>query len=139
MSGAVLVRVLAARLFSFRVGVRKYQSGTLADGFNRVSAGNSNDKARLALHVLNLANLREQACKTADKEAQRCRGILTRQAPPDRKIVRNKSRRSDRNGSACVRKKIALDHSRARCQMSSSVKCLTPIVRLRNEDDGRGT
>ena len=57
----------------------------------------------------------------------------------DESLTCSTSRRSDRNGSACVRKKIALDHSRARCQMSSSVKCLTPIVYLRNEDDGRGT
>jgi len=39
-------------------------------------------------------------------------------------------RRSDLNASRFVRKKISLDHWRARCQKSKSVNFLTPAMRV---------
>jgi len=84
-------------LNSIRDGIRKYQSGSLADQFNRVFAGNSVDRDRLRQHIRDLANMRDQEFQIANQEAQRCRGILTRQTPPDRKSGRNQSRPADRN------------------------------------------
>jgi len=79
-------------LNSLRDGIRKYQSGSLADEFNRVFATNGVHRDRLREHIRDLVNLREQEFQIANEEAQRCRGLLTKQVPPDRKPGRNQSR-----------------------------------------------
>lgn len=76
-------------LGSLRDGVRRYQSQDLANEFNHQFAAIANHRDRLRQHIRDLAELREQEFNIANQEAQRCRGMLTKQTaaerPPDRK------------------------------------------------------
>jgi len=78
----VLLRIQAldSMLASLGEGVRKYQGDadaqTLASAVARAGAA----RERLQRYVVNLAAEREQDLAVMDREAQRCRGILT-QAP----------------------------------------------------------
>jgi hypothetical protein len=43
---------------------------------------NLNNRERLKSYLTELAQTKEQEFKIMDKEAQRCRGIMTKQPPP---------------------------------------------------------
>jgi hypothetical protein len=66
-------------LGSLKEGVRRYQSPEVANELTNVLAANSIHRDRLRLHLVELANTREQEFKIMDQEAQRCRGDLSRQ------------------------------------------------------------
>jgi hypothetical protein len=66
-------------LSSLREGIRKYQSSELDGLIAQDTAGNVVHRERLRQHIRDLADLREQEYQIANEEAQRCRGILTKQ------------------------------------------------------------
>jgi hypothetical protein len=84
-------------LNSLREGVRKWQSQDLANQFTQVLGANILHRDRLRQHIRDLTASREAEYKTANEEAQRCRGILLKQTPPpERKPVPSRSRRTQR-------------------------------------------
>jgi hypothetical protein len=76
-------------LNSLRDGIRKYQNPRVADLLNGVLTDNSNNRAKLQQHVMDLAATREDELAVMDKEAQRCRSELTKQ-PVDSQRTRTK-------------------------------------------------
>jgi hypothetical protein len=72
---------LDTMLPSLEEGLRKYQSPAAAQQLAGLAAEAGRSRDRLQRYVVNLAAEREQELQVMDKEAQRCRGILT-QAPP---------------------------------------------------------
>jgi hypothetical protein len=76
-----LFRVQAAHqmLASLLGGARKYQNPALADLIESVAAEASGDIDRFEKHLVELADEKEQLFTVADREAQRCRAILSRQ------------------------------------------------------------
>lgn len=72
---------LQALLDSLEAGIRRYQNPALADLLRGVVSEGAGSRERLRQYVLDLAAIKEQECKVADQEAQRCRLILSRQPP----------------------------------------------------------
>lgn len=69
-------------LASLEEGVRRYQNPALADLLRSVFAEGAPSRENLRQYLLDLAQVKEQELEIADREAQRCRDILIRQAPP---------------------------------------------------------
>jgi hypothetical protein len=63
---------------SLQEGLRKYQSPDLAGLINEVMVGNSNNREKLRMHIVDLAAVREQEFQVVDQEAQRCRSAILR-------------------------------------------------------------
>jgi hypothetical protein len=63
-------------------GLRKYQDRGLADDLASLAAENGANRGRFQAYIVNLATEREQECAVADREAQRCRGMVATQPPP---------------------------------------------------------
>jgi hypothetical protein len=80
----VLLRIqgLDSMLASLGEGIRKYQGAADAQALASAAAQDGAARERLQRYVVNLAAEREQDLAVMDREAQRCRGILT-QAPPN--------------------------------------------------------
>ena len=72
---------LESMLASVEEAIRRYQSPANAQAVAMLQAENDANRDRLQRYIVNLAAEREQDLAVMDKEAQRCRGILT-QAPP---------------------------------------------------------
>ncbi len=68
-------------LASVGEAMRKYQGAADAQALAGIAAQNGANRERLQRYVVNLAAEQEQDLQVMDREAQRCRGILT-QAPP---------------------------------------------------------
>lgn len=79
----VLFRLQAVEtmLGSLADGARRYQTPRDAQELATISAQSGAGRDRLQRYIVNLAAEREQDLEIMDKEAQRCRGILT-QTPP---------------------------------------------------------
>lgn len=60
-------------------GVRRYQNPAVGDLIVSVMGANSANRDQLRQYITDLAQTREQEFQIADKEAQRCRGMLMRQ------------------------------------------------------------
>ncbi len=74
-------------LGSLMGGLRRYQNPALADLFESVAAEDHSDVERLQQYLLDLAGTKEQQFEVVDREAQRCRGMLSRQpAEPSRPV-----------------------------------------------------
>jgi len=73
---------LEQRLNSLVDGVRNYQNPAIGDLLMGVLAENSSNRDKLRQYVTDLAAAKEQEFQIVDKEAQRCRGVLTHQAAP---------------------------------------------------------
>jgi hypothetical protein len=77
---------LEMQLRSLADGVRNYQNPAIGDLLIGVLAENSSNRDKLRQYITDLAVTKEQEFKIADQEAQRCRGVLSRQpskpAPP---------------------------------------------------------
>ena len=84
-------------LDSLRKGIVKYQSGDLANMVSQSFATWDGDRNRLWQHIRDLARMREQEYQIANEEAQRCRGLLTRQVEPDKKSGRIRNRQAEQN------------------------------------------
>jgi len=75
------VQSLETRLTSLVDGVRNYQNPAVGDLLVGVLGENSTNRDRLRQYITDLAANKEQEFQIADKEAQRCRGMLGKQAP----------------------------------------------------------
>ena len=78
------IRTLETILASLSEGLRKYQNPPMADMLNAAVAENTTNRDRLQQYVLELAAEKEQECRVADEEAQRCRQSISRQPSRDR-------------------------------------------------------
>jgi len=81
------IHSLETMLASVEEAIRRYQSPANAQALTILEAENDGNRDRLQGYIVNLAAAREQDLVVMDREAQRCRGVLT-QAPP--KTVRKK-------------------------------------------------
>jgi hypothetical protein len=71
------VQGLETMLGSLEEGIRKYQGPALAETLASMEAENGVNRDRFQKYIVNLAAEREQQFQVMDREAQRCRGILT--------------------------------------------------------------
>ena len=63
-------------------GVRRYQNPAIADLIESVAAQDQSDLDRVEQYLIELAAQKEHELQVMDSEAQRCRGILLKQAAP---------------------------------------------------------
>jgi hypothetical protein len=73
------VQGLETMLGSLEEGIRKYQDPAVAQKLASLEAENGANRDRFQKYIVNLAAEREQQFLVMDREAQRCRGILTTQ------------------------------------------------------------
>ena len=78
---------LEMRLTSLVDGVRNYQNPAVGDLLVGVLGENSTNRDRLRQYITDLAANKEQEFQIADKEAQRCRGMLGKQAPAPKPVA----------------------------------------------------
>jgi hypothetical protein len=71
------IQGLETMLGSLEDGIRKYQDPALAQTLASLAAENGTNRDRFQKYIVNLAAEREQQFEVMDREAQRCRGILT--------------------------------------------------------------
>jgi len=70
---------LETMLGSLEEGIRKYQDPAVAQALASLEAENGANRDRFQTYIVNLATEREQQFQVMDREAQRCRGIVTAQ------------------------------------------------------------
>jgi hypothetical protein len=75
------MQAVEAQINSLVEGVRRYQNPAVGDLMISVMAANSTNRDQLRQYITDLAETKEQEFRIVDQEAQRCRGILVRQAP----------------------------------------------------------
>jgi len=75
------IQALETMLISIEEGMRRYEMPAQAQQLISLEAENGANRDRFQRYIVNLAVEREQDLQVMDREAQRCRGILT-QAPP---------------------------------------------------------
>ncbi|MBZ5602904.1 MAG: hypothetical protein LAO79_11410 [Acidobacteriia bacterium] len=73
---------LELRLNSLVDGVRNYQNPAVGDLLIGVLAENSSNRDKLRQYITDLATTKEKEFEIVDKEAQRCRGSISRQPAP---------------------------------------------------------
>lgn len=66
---------------SLAEGVQKYDARAVSDQLNRLIAHNFDSRQRLRDYLRDLATTTEQNFKIADSEAQRCRGMISKEPP----------------------------------------------------------
>jgi len=81
---------LETMLGSLREAMRKYQSPAAAEALASLDAEGSANRDRLQNYIVNLAEQREQQFVVMDKEAQRCRGMLSAPVPSAQAAKRKK-------------------------------------------------
>jgi elongation factor P--beta-lysine ligase len=81
---------LDVMLLSLQEGIRKYQAPADAQALAALEAQDSASRERFERYIVNLANAREQELKVMDREAQRCRGLVTAPSAAPSKPVRKK-------------------------------------------------
>ena len=62
--------------------IRKYGEHTTADQLSALIVKNYTTRQKFRDYLRDLSVQREQECKIADEEAQRCRGIISKEPPP---------------------------------------------------------
>lgn len=75
-------------LRSYAEGIRRYQNPALAELLQGVVSSAAADRDKLRQYITDLAATKEQEFRAADEEAQRCRGVLSRQPRGARKEER---------------------------------------------------
>jgi len=82
-----LFRMLALESFlkSMGEGIRRYQNPALADLLSGLMGETLGSRDRLRSYVVELAGIKEQELAIMDKEAQRCRAMISRQPAPVQK------------------------------------------------------
>lgn len=73
------MQAMESTLGSLIEGIRKYQNPALSELAQSIVAENSANRDRLRQYLQDLATQKEQEFKIADREAQRCRGVLLQQ------------------------------------------------------------
>jgi hypothetical protein len=76
---------------SLHDGARKYADRATADKLDELIARNFTNRERFRNYLLDLASSKEQDFKIADAEAQRCRGMISKETPAG---ARTKPRRN---------------------------------------------
>src|SRR5579871_2505056 len=71
-------------------GIRKYQDPELADSVQTLVNQNSANRDTLRQYIQDLAAEKEQEFTVADREAQRCRGVLLREPVPSARSTSRK-------------------------------------------------
>jgi hypothetical protein len=84
------IQAVDTMLGSVEDGIRRYQDPAGAQRLASLNAQNGLNRDRLQGYILNLAAQREQEFQVMDREAQRCRGILTAPASSGRTSGRKK-------------------------------------------------
>ncbi len=74
---------LQTMLTSLEDGIRRYQGPQTAQQLASLDAEGGANRERFRRYIVNLAAEREQQFEVMDREAQRCRGILTQPSPPN--------------------------------------------------------
>ncbi len=69
-------------------GVKKYAERATADRLSQLLARNFNNRERFREYIRNLATSTEQNFKIADEEAQRCRGMISKEPAPGSRRTR---------------------------------------------------
>ena len=72
---------LETMLSSLEEGLRKYQSPREAQELASLEAENGASRERFRTYIVNLAAQRERDLEVMDREAQRCRAVVTQAAP----------------------------------------------------------
>jgi hypothetical protein len=72
-------------LRSYAEGIRRYQNPALAELLHGVLSSAGADRDKLRQYVMDLASNQEAEFRVASEEAQRCRGVLSRQPRGNRK------------------------------------------------------
>jgi hypothetical protein len=75
------IQALETALGSLAEGMRRYHNPAMAELLVGVVTENGASRDRLQQYVVDLAADKETECAIADKEAQRCRGFISRQSP----------------------------------------------------------
>lgn len=70
---------------SLEEGARQYADRATADQLNELIAHNFNNRERFRDYIRDLAASTEQNFKIADEEAQRCRGMISREPPASKR------------------------------------------------------
>lgn len=73
---------LEAFLRSLSDGIRRYQNPAVADLLNGLMNETLASRERLRAYVVELASVKEQELSVMDREAQRCRAMISRQPAP---------------------------------------------------------
>lgn len=73
--------------------VRRYGERQQADELSTLIAQDFNSRERLRRYLQDLSIERDQQFKIADEEAQRCRGMISREPPPSRSQGRRRNER----------------------------------------------
>lgn len=81
LSAYFRLQALELRLNSLVDGVRTYQNPAVGDLLVGVLGENATNRDKLRQYITDLAATKEQEFQIVDQEAQRCRGVLSRQAP----------------------------------------------------------
>lgn len=69
---------------SLEEGIRRYADRSAADKLSALIAHNYGAREQFRDYLLSLALSQEQSFKVADQEAQRCRGIISKEPAPSR-------------------------------------------------------
>ncbi len=75
------LQALESSVSSLIEGIRKYQNSAIGDLLQSALVENHNYRERLRRYLTELAQTKEEEFKVMDKEAQRCRGIMSKQPP----------------------------------------------------------
>ena len=70
-------------------GAQKYADAATAGKLSEAVAHNFNNRERFRDYINDLAKTQEQNFKLADEEAQRCRGMISKEAPPKQSRKKN--------------------------------------------------
>ncbi|MCU1326611.1 MAG: hypothetical protein JWN34_1981 [Bryobacterales bacterium] len=82
MKALFRVQTFHRTMNSVLAGLRKYQNPALADLIVAMEAEATPDLQSLEEHLLEVASQREREYAVVEREAQRCRGVLTREPLP---------------------------------------------------------
>jgi hypothetical protein len=86
----IRLQSLDVMLLSLEEGIRRYQTPAAAQALAALVAQNSASRERFQRYIVNLANAREQELAVMDREAQRCRGLVTAPSATTSKPPRKK-------------------------------------------------
>ncbi|MCX6606017.1 MAG: hypothetical protein NTV52_20830 [Acidobacteria bacterium] len=75
------LQTMEQMLGSLATGVRRYQNPAIGDLLSGIANENAANREFLEQYLKDLAAVREAEIQIADAEAQRCRGILSKQPP----------------------------------------------------------
>jgi len=75
------LQTMEQMLGSLATGVRRYQNPAIGDLLSGIANENAANREFLEQYLKDLAAVREAEFQIADAEAQRCRGILSKQPP----------------------------------------------------------